>query len=84
MKKRERNSLISSVISILTLAVVARGQEQTIDFEGLPAFFHEASGAFQHGEGGVSFIQVADCGLDAERIEQAPPADPEHQLLMKT
>ena len=51
------------------------------DFEGLSGLFHKGSSPFQHGEGGMPFIQVADFRLDAERIEQAPPADPKQQSL---
>ena len=62
---------------------VARSRDGQCDFEGLPGLFHEGSSPFQHGEGGMPFIQVADFGLDAERIEQAPSADPEDQFLLE-
>jgi hypothetical protein len=63
---------------------VARSRCAQCDFEGLSALFHKGSSPFQHGEGGMPFIQVAHFGLDPERIEQAPPSDPEYQLLIKT
>ena len=46
------------------------------DFERLPCLFHETPGPFQNGEGRMSFIEVTDFRLDAERAEQPPPADP--------
>ena len=67
------------VVKRLPDRVAAQG-----DFEGLSGLFHEGSGPFQHGEGGMPFIQVADFGLDPQRLEQAPSADPEYQLLIKT
>ena len=62
---------------------VARPRDGQRHFEGLPGLFHEAPGAFQHGEGRMPFIQVADFRLDAERAEQPPSADPEEQFLLE-
>ena len=50
---------------------VARSGDGQRDFEGLPGLFHEAARAFQHGEGRMPFIQVADFRLDAERARAA-------------
>ena len=62
---------------------VARARDRQRDFEGLPRLFHEAPRAFQHGEGRMSFIQMADLRLDAERGKQSPSADPKHHLLLE-
>ena len=51
------------------------------DIEGLPRRLHEAAGPLQYGERRVAFIQMADLRCDAERGEQSPAADAEHQLL---
>ena len=56
---------------------VARPGDGQRDLESPPGFLHEASGAFQHREGRMPFIQVADFRLDAERREQSPSANPE-------
>ncbi len=53
------------------------------DLEISPGFLHEASGAFQHREGRMPFIQVADFRLDAERRKQSPSANPECHLLFE-
>ena len=62
---------------------VPRPRDGQSDFEGLPGFFHETSGALQHGEGRVSFIQVTDFRLDAQCAEQSPAANPEQQFLLE-
>ena len=62
---------------------VARPRNGQRDFERLPGLFHESPGAFQHGEGRMPFIQVADFRLDAQRLEQPPSADPEKQFLLQ-
>ena len=62
---------------------VACSRDGQGDFEGLPGLFHETAGAFQHGEGRMPFIQVADFRLDAERGEQPPSANPEEQFLLE-
>ena len=43
--------------------------------KGWPSL-HEVAGAFQDGEGGMSFVQVADFRLEPERPKQPPSADP--------
>ena len=50
---------------------VARSRDGQRDFEGLPGLFHEAPGAFQHGEGRMPFIQMTDFRLDAKRAQAA-------------
>ena len=62
---------------------VSRSRDGQRDFEGLPGFFHETSGTLQHGEGRMSFIQVTDFRLDAQRAEQPPAANPEKQFLLE-
>ena len=62
---------------------VARSRDGQRDFEGLPGRLHETPRAFQHGEGRMPFIQVADFRLDAERGKQPPSADPEQQFLLE-
>ena len=62
---------------------VARPGDGQSDLEISPAFLHEASGAFQHRQGRMPFIQVADFRLDAERREQSPSANPERHLLFE-
>ena len=42
---------------------------------------HRRARAFEHDERGVSLVEVACAGLDPERVEQAPSADPERDLL---
>ena len=49
--------------------------------KGCAARLHETACALQHGERRMAFIQVADFRLDAQRGEQSPSADPEHQFL---
>jgi hypothetical protein len=53
------------------------------DFEGLPRLFHEASRAFQHGEGRVPFVQVTDLRLDPQRAQHPPSANPQKQFLLE-
>ena len=60
---------------------VPRSRGGQRDFEGLPGFFHKISGTLQHGEGRMSFIQVTDFRLDAQRAEQSPAANPEKHFL---
>src|ERR1019366_5747442 len=62
---------------------VPRSSRGECHFEGLPSFFHEVAGTFQHREGGMPFIQVTDLRLDPERAEQPPSADPEQQFLLE-
>ena len=62
---------------------IPRSRHRQRDFEGLPVFFHEISGALQHGERRMTFIQVTDFRLEAERAEQPPSADPEQQFLLE-
>ena len=62
---------------------IARAGNRESGIERLPGRFHEVAGAFEHGEGRVPFVQVTDLGLQAERAEQPPAADPEEQLLLK-
>src|ERR1019366_1045712 len=62
---------------------VPRSGDGQRDFEWLPGLLHEAERALQDGEGRVPFIQVTDLGLDAERPEQAPSADPEQEFLLQ-
>ena len=50
-------------------------------FEGLSCGLHETARAFQHGERGMPFIQVAHFRFDPECGEQSPSADPKDQLL---
>jgi len=56
------------------IADASRGQCR---FEGLPRLFHEASGAFHHGEGRMPLIQVTDRWMDSERAEQPPSTEPQ-------
>ena len=42
---------------------------------------HEAPGALEHGKGRVPLVQMADLGLEAKRAQEAPPGDPEDELL---
>ena len=53
------------------------------DVEGLPVRLHEAAGAFQYGKGRMPFVQMTDVRLDAERLEQSPPADPQQHFLLE-
>ena len=62
---------------------VPRSRDGQRDFESLPGLLHETSGAFQHGEGRMPFIQMTDFRLDAERREQSPSADPEQHFLLE-
>ena len=62
---------------------VARPGDGQRDFKWLPGLLHETAGAFQHREGRMAFIQMADFRLDAERREQSPSADPEQQFLFE-
>ena len=62
---------------------ISRSGDGQSDLKRSPGFFHESSGAFQHREGRMPFIQVADFRLDAERCEQSPSADPEYHLLFQ-
>ena len=63
---------------------VPRSRGGQCDLERLPGFVHEGPGSFQDGERRMPFIQVADLRLDAERVEQSPSADPQHDLLLET
>ena len=47
----------------------------------LPRRFHEIQGAFQCGEGGVAFIQMANFGIQSQRSQEPPAADAQHDLL---
>jgi hypothetical protein len=53
--------------------------------EGVPerhvALFPEAAGALQNQERGVPLVEVTDVDLQIHRLERAPAADPEHDLL---
>ena len=60
---------------------IPRSSDGQSGFEGLPGLPHETAGALQDGEGRVPFIQMTDFRLNAERVQQAPSADPEQQLL---
>ena len=51
--------------------------------KGWPGLFHETASALENGEGRVPLVQVTDLGLQAERAEQAPSADPEQQFLLQ-
>ena len=59
----------------------ARGGQR--DFKGLLDFLHETPGAFQHRKRRVTFIQVTDIGLDAERGEQPPATNPQQHFLLE-
>ena len=60
----------------------ARGDRQR-DLESPSGFLHEASGTLQYRERRVTFVQMADFRLDAERREQSPSADPEQHFLLE-
>ena len=62
---------------------VPRSRDGQSDFEGLPGFFHETSGTLQHSEGRMSFIQVTDFRLDAQRAEQSPPPIPSSSSCLR-
>ena len=49
--------------------------------ERLPGILHVGAGALQHGERGVTFVQMTHLGLHAERAQQPPAADAQNQLL---
>ena len=57
----------------------ARGGQRHV--EGLAGVIHEASGALQDRERRVAFVQVADFGLELERSQQPPSANPQQHLL---
>jgi hypothetical protein len=52
----------------------ARGGQR--DFKGLRVLLHETAGALQHGKGRMTFIQVTDIRLDAERASSRQPPIP--------
>ena len=60
---------------------VARARDGQCDVERLPGLVHESSGSFQNGKGRMSFIQVADFGLNAEHTKQSPSADSQAPVL---
>jgi hypothetical protein len=62
---------------------VPRSRDSQGHVKRLPCLFHEAQGAFQHGEGRMTFIQMTDFWLKAECAEQPPSADPEEQFLLE-
>src|SRR5271157_3258266 len=62
------------------IAGSSRGQGH---FEGLAHLLHEATGAFQDGEGCVPFIQMTDLRLHPERAEQPPSADSKEHFLLE-
>ena len=49
--------------------------------ECLAAVHHEAAGALQHREGGMSLVKMADLGVETKGAQQPPSADAQHQLL---
>ena len=52
--------------------------------EGAVIVFHKAARALEHGQRGVSLVEVAHVGLRAQRSQQSPAADAEHYLLLET
>ena len=62
---------------------IARPRDGQRGLEGPAGFFHETAGAFQHSERRMTFIEVTDFRLDAERREQAPSAYSEHHFLFE-
>src|SRR5204863_9893840 len=62
---------------------VPRTSDGQRDFEGLRGLLHETAGAFQHGKGGMPFIQMTNFRPNAKRTKQAPSANPEQQFLLE-
>ena len=60
---------------------VAGARDREGDVERHAVVLHEAPRPFQHGEGGVPFVELADLGLQPEGPQQAPAADAEDDLL---
>ena len=54
------------------------------NFKGLPACFHETSGSFQNGKGGMSFIEMAHLRLNTQSHEQSPASNAQEQFLLET
>ena len=78
--------LVNSAVSSILLTRMVTSAHLTFakcDLEGLPGLLHETAGAFQHGKGGMFFIQVADLGSDTERGEQTPSTYPQEQFLLQ-
>ena len=63
---------------------VPRSRNSQGYFKRPSGFLHEIAGAFQHGEGRMTFIEVTNFRLDSEGTKQPPPADPQHQFLLQS
>src|ERR1039457_2654518 len=62
---------------------ISRPRGSQRHFERLRVLLHETAGALQHSKGRMTFIQVTDIRLDAERSKQSPTADPKQHLLFE-
>jgi hypothetical protein len=58
------------------------------DREGLrksyPRVLHVGTGAFEHGERRMAFVQMAHLRADIERTQQSPPHHAQNQFLFQT
>jgi hypothetical protein len=60
---------------------VAGATDGERDIERLIIVFHVATGSFQHCERSVTFIKMANFGVDSECAQEAPASNTKDQLL---